>query len=65
VAVVSDPRLEMHSVRSSYNEMLFDGVSDGFDYLDLSRRSLNRLDFRLTDSYGNIIDFKKIIGAYR
>jgi hypothetical protein len=43
-------------VRAGYNEMLFDGVSDGMDYLDLTRRSLNRIDFRLTDSYGNLIN---------
>lgn len=43
-------------VRANYNEMLYDSASDGFDYLDLTRRSLNRLDFRLTDSYGNLIN---------
>ena len=36
--------------------MLFDGISDGMDYLDITRRSLNRLDFRLTDAYGNTIE---------
>ena len=36
--------------------MLCDGISDGMDYLDITRRSLNRLDFRLTDSYSDIIE---------
>jgi len=43
-------------IRVGFNEMLFDGISDGMDYLDITRRSLNRLDFRLTDSYGNTIE---------
>jgi hypothetical protein len=30
----------------------------GFDYLDVSRRSFQRIDFRLTDSYGNTINLK-------
>jgi hypothetical protein len=30
----------------------------GFDYLDVSRRSFQRTDFRLTDSYGNTINLK-------
>ena len=30
----------------------------GFDYLDVSRRSLQRIDFRLTDSYGKIMNLK-------
>ena len=28
----------------------------GFDYLDVSRRSFQRIDFRLTDSYGKAIN---------
>ena len=43
-------------IRVGFNEMLFDGISDGMEYLDITRRSLNRLDFRLTDSYGNTIE---------
>ena len=30
----------------------------GFDYLDVSRRSFSRIDFRLTDSYGKTINLK-------
>jgi hypothetical protein len=43
-------------VRYNYNEMLFDGSESGYDYLDVSKRMLRRIDFRLQDSYGNIIN---------
>ena len=35
----------------------------GFDYLDVSRMSFQRIYFRLTDSYGKAIDLKHIIGV--
>jgi hypothetical protein len=43
-------------VRFNYNEMLFDSAESGYDYLDVSKRSLRRIDFRLQDSFGNIIN---------
>ncbi len=43
-------------VRFNYNEMLFDGAESGYDYLDVSKRSLSRIDFRLQDSFSNIIN---------
>ena len=43
-------------VRFNYNEMLFDGAESGYDYLDVSKRSLRRIDFRSQDSFGNIIN---------
>ena len=45
-------------VRANYNEMIFDGTNDGFDYTIVSKRSLSRLDFRLTDAYGSPIDLR-------
>ena len=45
-------------VRANYNELIFDSSMAGFDYLDVSRRSLQRIDFRLTDSYGKTINLK-------
>ena len=42
-------------VRFNYNEMLFDGSESGYDYLDVSKRSLKRIDFRLQDVFGNLI----------
>ena len=43
-------------VRANYGQMIFDGASNGYDYLQLSKRSLRRLDFRLEDSYGNVMN---------
>jgi hypothetical protein len=43
-------------VRFNYNEMLFDGAESGYDYLDVSKRSLRRIDFRLQDSFGHVIN---------
>ena len=46
------------SVRANYNELMFDSSLAGFDQLDVSRRSFQRIDFRLTDSYGKTINLK-------
>ena len=43
-------------VRFNYNEMLFDSAESGYDYLDVSKRSLRRIDFRLQDAFGKIIN---------
>ena len=43
-------------VTSGYNEMIFDQVVLGSDYLDCSRQTLKRLEFKLKDVFGNIID---------
>jgi hypothetical protein len=43
-------------VKANYGQMIFDGSSNGYDYLQLSKRSLRRLDFRLEDSFGNIMN---------
>ena len=55
-----DTIIKKISVRANYNELIFDSSMAGFDYLDVSRRSFQRIDFRLTDSYGKTINFKKI-----
>ena len=46
------------SVRATYNDLMFDSSMAGFDYLDVSRRSFQRIDFRLTDSSWKTIHFK-------
>jgi len=46
-------------VKASYNEIIFDNASEGFDYLNVSRRSLRRLDFRLHDTKNRIIDLRR------
>ena len=35
--------------------MIFDSLSQGDDYLDCSRQTLQTLHFRLTDTHGNIV----------
>ena len=44
------------SVHATYNELIFDNSMSGFDYLDVSRMSFQRIYFRLTDSYGKTIN---------
>ena len=47
------------SVRANYNELTFGPSSMvGFDYLDVSRRSFQRIHVILTDSYGKAINLK-------
>lgn len=45
-------------VRANFNEIIFDNASEGFDYITLSRRSLDRIDFKLVDSHGSTIDLR-------
>ena len=46
------------SVRATYNELIFDSSMAGFEYLDVSRKGIRRIDFRLTDSFGKTIHLK-------
>ncbi len=43
-------------VRYSYNEMLFDSSEAGYDFLDLGKSTLRRIDFRLLDSKGLVVN---------
>ena len=45
-------------VKSSYGQMLYDSSESGYDYLDVSKRSLSRIDFKLLDSFGNVLDLR-------
>ena len=47
------------AVTAGYSQMLFDSADAGYDFLDVSRRALSRIDFRLQDSYGNIVNLRK------
>jgi hypothetical protein len=38
--------------------MLFDGAEAGFDYLDVSRRALQRIGFKVQDSFGKVNDLR-------
>jgi hypothetical protein len=45
-------------ISSSFGQMMFYNASTGYDYLEVSKRSLTRIDFRLQDSYGNTINLR-------
>jgi hypothetical protein len=51
-----DVSIKKIPIRYGYNEMLFDSSEAGYDYLDLSKRTLKRIDFKLQDAFGNIIN---------
>ena len=42
-------------VNGAFGSMIFDSLSQGDDYLDCSRQTLQTLQFRLTDTHGNIV----------
>jgi hypothetical protein len=52
----NDTIIKKIPVRYNYNEMLFDSSASGYDYTDVSKRSLRRIDFRLQDVFGNLIN---------
>jgi hypothetical protein len=54
----NDTIIKKIPVRAGFNEMLFDEGADGMDYLDVSRRTLRYIDFKLVDSYFNVIDLR-------
>ena len=45
-------------IRANYNEIIFDSASEGFDYINISKRSISRIDLKLCDSYGNPVDLR-------
>ena len=54
----NDTIIKKIPVRAGFNEMLFDEGADGMDYLDVSRRTLRYIDFKLVDSYFNVVDLR-------
>jgi hypothetical protein len=45
-------------INAGFGQMLFYNAGSGYDYLDVSKRQLNRIDFRLQDSFGNVVDLR-------
>ena len=45
-------------MKAHYEQMLFDGAEAGFDFLDVSRRALQRIEFKLQDSFGKVLDLR-------
>ena len=54
----NDTIIKKIPVTANPNSMLFHGASEGFDYLNLSKRSLRYIDFRLTDAFYNVVDLR-------
>jgi hypothetical protein len=53
-------------VKANYGQMLFNGAEAGFDYLAVSGRALQRIDFTLHDSFEQMFStFVAIIGPSR
>ena len=45
-------------VNANYNEMVYDQVVLSYDYVDVSKQTMKRLEFQLKDIYGSVIDLK-------
>jgi hypothetical protein len=45
-------------VHASPGQMMFYNATTGYDYLEVSKRSFSRIDFRLTDSFGNLVNLR-------
>ena len=43
-------------VSASYNNMIYDNTVLGMDHLDCSNKTLSRIDFKVKDAYGNIVN---------
>ena len=54
----NDVIIKKISVKARYGQMLYDGGEPGYDYLDVSKRALSRIDFKLLDSFGNVLDLR-------
>ena len=40
----------------NYNERPFDSAEAGYDYLDVGRKTTSRIDVKLLDSMGHVVD---------
>lgn len=45
-------------IRANYNEIIFDNANEGFDFIKLPKRMIQRLDFKLVDSHNNDINLR-------
>ena len=54
----NDTIVKKISVKANYSQMLFDNADAGYDFMDVSKRTLSRIDIKLIDSFGNIIDLR-------
>jgi hypothetical protein len=54
----NDVIIKKVAVEANYSQMLVDTAEAGYEFLDVSRRALNRIDLNLQDSYGNIVHLR-------
>ena len=54
----NDTIVKKISVKANYSQMLFDTADAGYDFMDVSKRTLSRIDIKLIDSFGNVIDLR-------
>ena len=54
----NDVIIKKIAVKANFSQMFFDSADAGYDFMDVSKRALNRIDFKLMDSYGNVIDLR-------
>ena len=54
----NDTIIKKIPVHAGYNEILFDSAGEGYDYLNVSRRTLRYIDCKLVDSYFRVVDMQ-------
>ena len=54
----NDTIIKKIPVHAAYSEILFDSAGEGYDYLNVSRRTLRYIDFKLVDSFFNVVDMQ-------
>lgn len=54
----NDTIIKKIPVKAGPNELIIDNASEGFDYLNVSRRTLRNIDFQLVDVRNNILDLQ-------
>jgi hypothetical protein len=54
----TDVRVKKIPVTATFGQMMFYNATTGYDFLDVSKRSLTRIDFRLQDSYGHVVNLR-------
>lgn len=52
----NDTIIKKIPVRGNVNDIIFDNASEGFDYLNVSRRTLRHIDFKLVDTENKVVN---------
>jgi hypothetical protein len=54
----NDTIIKKIPVKAGFNEMLYHDSGSGFDYLDVTPRTLRYLDFKLVNAYFDTVDLR-------